>query len=42
MEVLFGLGHKLGYTEQDLRNKRQEKKEARGGLEKNIILKSTK
>lgn len=42
MEVLFGLAHKLGYTEQDLLNKRQEKKEARGGFEKNIILKSTK
>ena len=27
MEVLFGLGHKLGYTEQDLLNKRQEEKE---------------
>ena len=42
MEDLFGLGHKLGYTEQDLLNKRQEKKEAREGYEKNIILKSTK
>ena len=39
MEVLFGLAHKLGYTEQDLLNTRQEKKEARGGFEKNIILK---
>lgn len=42
LEVLFGLAHKMGYTEQDLLNKRQEKKEARGGFEKNIILKSTK
>ena len=42
MEVLFGLAHKLGYSEQDLLNKRQEKKEARGGFEKNIILKATK
>lgn len=42
MEVLFGLAHKLGYSEQDLMNKRQEKKDARGGFEKNIILKSTK
>ena len=42
MEVLFGLGHKLGYTEQDLLNKRQEEKEACEGFEKNIILKSTK
>ena len=42
LEVLFGLAKKLGYSEQDLLNKRQEKKEARGGFEKNIILKSTK
>ena len=42
MEVLFGLAHKLGYSEQDLLTKRQEKKQARGGFEKNIILKSTK
>lgn len=26
LEVLFGLAHKMGYTEQDLLNKRQEKK----------------
>lgn len=42
MEVLFGLAHKLGYSEQELMNTRQEKKDARGGFEKNIILKSTK
>ena len=42
MEVLFGLAHKMGYTEEDLIKKRQEKKEARGGFEKNIVLKSTK
>ena len=42
LEVLFGLAHNMGYSEQDLLNKRQEKKEARGGFEKNIILKSTK
>ena len=42
MEVLFGLAHKLGYTEQDLLNKHQEKKEAREGFEKNSMLKSTK
>ena len=42
LEVLFGLAHKMGYSEQDLLNKRQEKKEARGGFEKNLILKSTK
>lgn len=42
MEVLFGLAHKMGYTEEDLLIKRQEKKFARGGFEKNIVLKSTK
>lgn len=38
MEVLFSLGKKLGYTEEDLLNKRIEKKEAKGGFDKNIIL----
>lgn len=42
LEVLFGLAHKMGYSEEELLNKRQEKKETRGGFEKNIILKSTK
>ncbi|MGH4120904.1 phosphoribosyl-ATP pyrophosphohydrolase [Clostridium sp.] len=38
MEVLFGLAGALGYSEQDLINKRNEKKEARGGFEKCIVL----
>lgn len=42
MEVLFGLAHKMGYSEDELLNKREEKKSARGGFEKNILLKSTK
>lgn len=42
MEVLFGLAHKMGYLEEDLLIKRQEKKFTRGGFEKNIVLKSTK
>ncbi|MGL4337835.1 MAG: hypothetical protein ACRCST_13160 [Turicibacter sp.] len=41
MEVLFGLAKKLGYSEQDLLNMRQEKKESRGGFEHNIVLKKT-
>ena len=41
MEVLFGLAHKMGYTEDDLLMKRQQKKAARGGFERNIVLKST-
>ena len=42
MEVLFGLAHKMGYTEEDLLMKRQQKKSARGGFERNIVLKSTR
>ena len=38
MEVLFGLANALGYSEEDLINKRNEKKEARGGFEKGIVL----
>ena len=39
MEVLFGLAHNLGYSEEDLLNKRKEKLEERGGFKKGIILK---
>ncbi|WP_133014825.1 nucleoside triphosphate pyrophosphohydrolase [Clostridium cuniculi] len=39
MEVLFGIAHNLGYTEEDLLNKRKEKLEERGGFMKGIILK---
>ncbi len=42
LEVLVGLTQKLGYTEQDLFNKRDEKKAARGGFEKNIVLKAVR
>ncbi|MBU3156921.1 nucleoside triphosphate pyrophosphohydrolase [Clostridium estertheticum] len=38
MEVLFGLATALGYSEEDLINKRNEKKEERGGFEKGIVL----
>jgi predicted house-cleaning noncanonical NTP pyrophosphatase (MazG superfamily) len=38
MEVLFSLASALGYSEEDLLNKRNEKKEARGGFEKGIVL----
>ncbi|NNU78371.1 nucleoside triphosphate pyrophosphohydrolase [Clostridium estertheticum] len=38
MEVLFGLANALGYSENDLINKRNEKKEERGGFEKGIVL----
>ena len=40
MEVLIGLANTLGYSEKDLINKRNEKKEDRGGFEKGIVLES--
>ena len=40
MEVLFGLANALGYSEKDLINKRNEKKEERGGFKKGIVLPS--
>ncbi|MBE6024326.1 MAG: phosphoribosyl-ATP pyrophosphohydrolase [Cellulosilyticum sp.] len=39
MEVIFGLAHQLGYSDNELLEKRQEKLEARGGFKKGIILK---
>ena len=38
MEVLFGLAHNLGYTEEDLLNKREEKLNERGGFKEGIVL----
>ena len=42
MEVLFGLAHNLGYSEEDLIKKREEKLEERGGFKKNIVLEVVK
>lgn len=42
MEVLFGLTHELGYSEEDLLNKRNEKLEDRGGFKKGIVLGNVK
>lgn len=42
MEVLFGLAHNLGYSEEDLIKKRNEKLDERGGFKENIILKVVK
>lgn len=39
MEVLFGLAHNLGYSEEDLLNKRKEKLKERGGFKDGIVLK---
>ncbi|WP_290059330.1 nucleoside triphosphate pyrophosphohydrolase [Paraclostridium bifermentans] len=41
MEVLFAIGSKYGYSEDDVLNRRNEKKDARGGFEGNLILKKT-
>lgn len=42
MEVLFALADNLGYKEEDLLNKREEKMLKRGGFKKGIILKDVK
>lgn len=39
MEVLFSIGKRYGYTEDDVLSKRNEKKKDRGGFENNLILK---
>ena len=38
MEVLFELARDIGYSEEDLIRKREEKKTERGGFEEGIIL----
>ncbi|MDY4603663.1 nucleoside triphosphate pyrophosphohydrolase [Clostridium tertium] len=42
MEVLFGLANELGYSEEDLIKKRNEKLEKRGGFKERIVLKVVK
>ena len=42
MEVLFGLANELGYSEEELLNKRNEKLQERGGFKDGIVLKSVK
>ncbi len=42
MEVLFGLAHNLGYSEEELVEKRNCKLKQRGGFKKGIVLKSVK
>lgn len=41
VEVLFAIGKKYGYSEEDILNRRAEKKSKSGGFEDNIILKKT-
>lgn len=38
-EVVFALADNLGYSEQDLLNKREDKKHESGGFEEGIVLK---
>ncbi|MEA4826891.1 MAG: nucleoside triphosphate pyrophosphohydrolase [Clostridium sp.] len=38
MEVLFALAKNLGYSEGELLTKRLQKREIRGGFDKNIVL----
>ncbi|MPM26894.1 hypothetical protein SDC9_73399 [bioreactor metagenome] len=40
MEVVFGLAENLGYSEEDLLKKREEKKKARGGFKEGVFLKT--
>lgn len=40
IEVLYGLANELGYSEEDLNKKREEKLEARGGFKDGIMLNS--
>lgn len=42
MEVLFGLAENLGYSEEDLISKRNEKLEGRGGFKVGIVLENVK
>lgn len=39
MEVLFAIGSKYGYSEDDVLNRRNTKRDDRGGFENNLILK---
>ena len=38
MEVIFGLAHQLGYSEEQLLAKRNQKLEERGGFKDGIVL----
>ncbi|MGL6107520.1 phosphoribosyl-ATP pyrophosphohydrolase [Romboutsia sp.] len=41
MEVLFAIAGKYGYSEEEVLDRRNLKKDSRGGFEKNLILKKT-
>ncbi|MGL5756383.1 MAG: phosphoribosyl-ATP pyrophosphohydrolase [Paraclostridium sp.] len=41
LEVLFAIGGKYGYSEDEVLGRRNEKKNARGGFDDNLVLKRT-
>ena len=41
IEVLFAIGEKYGYSEEDILKKRNDKRDKSGGFDDNIILKKT-
>ena len=41
VEVLFAIGKKYGYSEEDILNRRAEKNAKSGGFDNNIVLKKT-
>lgn len=41
VEVLFAIGKKYGYSEEDILNRRIEKNAKSGGFDNNIVLKKT-
>ena len=41
MEVLFAIGAKYGYSEDNVLSRRSYKRDARGGFEDNLVLKKT-
>ena len=41
MEVLFAIGKKYGYSDDEVLGRRSEKRDTRGGFENNLILKKT-
>lgn len=41
IEVLFAIGKKYGYSEDDVLGRRNDKMNARGGFENNLVLKRT-
>ncbi|WP_270646758.1 nucleoside triphosphate pyrophosphohydrolase [Paeniclostridium hominis] len=41
LEVLFAIGDKYGYSEDEVLGRRNEKRDARGGFDDNLILRKT-